>query len=113
MSTAERIEALGGIGGLVRDVEAAWEDEDAERTRAITTAAFMVCRYAPDAPDAVTREAIARCAGWLRETPVGNLEEEEVGDQRAKYQPSQMSALRNSGAMALLNPWKVRRAGRI
>ena len=80
-------------------------------TRLLAVAAALVNRYAPDAPDAVANEAAIRAAGWLAEQPSASITSETEGDIRTSYAPTMLSALRHSGAMALLSPWKVRRAG--
>ena len=78
-----------------------------------STAAELVERYAPDAPQPVKNEAVVRCAGWLQQQPSAAIRGETVGPLSVDYAPTHMSALRHSGAMALLAPWKVRRAGAI
>ena len=82
-------------------------------TRLLAVATALVTRYAPAAPDAITNEATIRCAGWLAEQPSAAIRSETEGDVSTSYAPSMQSALRHSGAMALLSPWKVRRAGAI
>ena len=76
-------------------------------------AVALVERYAPKAPEAVQNEAVIRTAGWLDEQPRGGVRSETIGDETFEYAPAMVSALRHSGAMALLSPWKVRRAGAI
>ena len=73
--------------------------------------AELVERYASGAPAAVKSESVIRAAGWLhgnkpglRKVSISNIDIEFSGGQ---------SALRNSGAMSLLSPFKVRRAGAI
>ena len=73
--------------------------------------AALVERYAVGAPEAVKSEAVIRAAGWLysnrpgiRKVGVSNIDIEFKGGQ---------SALRHSGAMALLSGFKIRRAGKI
>ena len=73
----------------------------------------LVRRYAPLAPLAIHREAVIRTAGWLVEQPAAAVRSESVGDISTAYAATHTSALRHSGAMALLSPWKVRRAGSI
>ena len=78
-------------------------------------AAALVERYAGGAPGAVKSEAVIRCAGWLHESIPG------LADSKLSAGPVEVvktfspgfSALRHSGSMALLSPWKIRRAGRI
>ena len=87
--------------------------DTATATRLLAVATALVERYAPDAPDAISNEAAIRSAGWLADQPSAAIRSETEGDISTDYSPSQMSALRHSGAMALLSPWKVRRAGAI
>ena len=81
--------------------------------RLLAVASALVERYAPEAPEAISNEAAIRSAGWLADQPSAAIRSETEGDISTDYAPSQMSALRHSGAMALLSPWKVRRAGAI
>ena len=83
------------------------------QTGCCPVAVSLVERYAPAAPDGVQNEATIRCAGWLADTPAASLQAEQYGDVSVTWAPGQLSALRHSGAMALLSPWKVRRAGSI
>ena len=77
------------------------------------TAAALVERYAANAPQAVKNEAVTRTAGYLMEQPMPALRESTTGPISYAFAPSHVSALRHSGAMALLSPWKVRRGGAI
>ena len=87
---------------------------DAMALRLLPVSVALVERYAPDAPEAVQNEATIRCAGWLIESPAGPFRSETTGDVRSGYDTSRaLGALRHSGAMGLLSPWKVRRAGAI
>ena len=81
--------------------------------RLLPVAAELVDRFAPDAPEAVSNEAAIRCAGWLAEAPSSGVRSESLGDVRTSWTPAMTGALRHSGAMALLSPWKVRRAGAV
>ena len=83
----------------------------AERLHPVAVA--LVERYAPDAPEDVANEAVIRVAGWLYESPSSGVRSESVGDISTSWSPNMTSALRHSGAMALLSPWKVRRAGAV
>ena len=84
--------------------------DDSKLDRLGSTAAALVERYAPGAPQPVKNEAVIRCVGWLAEQPGASIRSEQVGDVRTEYAPTSLSALRHSGAMALLTAWKVRRA---
>ena len=104
----------------VDDFNAGGGDGEAAEVRALrgrvrigSTAAALVERYAPGAPQAVRNEAAARCAGWLFEAPASGARMEAQGEVRTAFSPAATGALRSSGAMGLLSPWKVRRAGAI
>ena len=73
-------------------------EETAEVTRLLTYATEAVTRHAPNAPDEVHKEAVIRLAGYLFDQPFAG------GGRFA--QP-----LRNSGAAAILFPYRVHRAG--
>ena len=93
----------------VREVANAPEQEPAvERMHA--AAVLLVERYAPSAPPAVQNEAAARTLHYLfqRESSDQIL----MGDAglQASFAAGAVSALRNSGGMSLLSPWKIRRA---
>ena len=81
--------------------------------RLLPVAVALVNRYAPGAHDAVANEAAIRTAGYLAEMPAAAVRSEAVGDVSQGFAVTHLSALRHSGAMALLSPWKVRRAGAI
>ena len=87
--------------------------DEAETLRLIEAGAALVERYAPGAPEAVKNEAVIRCAGYLQETPPAAIRSERTGEIATGYFRDSASALRHSGAMAILSPWKVRRAGAI
>ena len=89
------------------------EDDDDVTHRLGEAAAALVERHAPGAPQAIRNEAVIRCAGWLREAPAAGVRAESMGDISTTFAPSMTGALRASGAMGLLGPWRVRRAGAI
>ncbi len=96
------------------ELEAALAINDALAARLHPVAVALVERYAPDAPEAVQNEATIRCAGWLIETPAGGIRSESTGDVRTGFDTARsLGALRHSGALGVLSPWKVRRAGAI
>ena len=73
----------------------------------------IVRRFAPDAPEAVQREAVIRFGGYLAQSDFGGIRQETIGPLTTEYVVNHQAAFRNCGAMALLSPWKVRRAGAI
>ncbi len=87
---------------------------DAARAEHVLAATWaLVERYSPAAPAAVQREAVIRAGGWIVQQPAAGVRSETEGDIATSFAPSMTGALRSSGAMALLSPWKVRRAGAI
>ena len=82
-------------------------------TRLLAVVKPTVERYAPDAPTAIQNEAAIRFGGWLNESPASGARSESIGDISTTFSPMATGGLRASGAMALLSPWKVRRAGAI
>lgn len=87
---------------------------DATRAGHLLAASWaLVHRHAPAAPVSLLREATIRTAGYLSEQPTTAIRSESTGDISTSYAASNMSALRHSGAMALLTSWKIRRAGAI
>ena len=85
--------------------------------RLLPVASALVTRYGPLAPDAIQNEAVIRTSGWLENQPASACSRDQVAlpgglSQVFAFRPS-LGALRGSGAMALLSPWKVRRGGLI
>ena len=74
-------------------------EETAEATRLLAYATEAVTKHAPDAPDAVHDEAVIRLAGYLFDQPTAS--------RNLAYADS----FRNSGAAAILLPYRVHRAG--
>lgn len=75
------------------------------------TAGALVENYAASAPDAIKREAVIRCAGWLLDSPAGNLRSETTGPFSTDYAASQRGAMLHSGAKGLLYSWRTKTAG--
>ena len=76
-------------------------EETAEATRLLAYATEAVTRHAPDAPDVVHNEATIRIAGYLFDQPTAS--------RNAAF----ANALRNSGAGAILLPYRVHRGGNV
>ena len=82
-----------------------------ENLRLHAAAVAIVDRYAAGAPEAISNEAAIRVAGYLRgdDPGVRALRSVKVGE--LEIEPRAVgSALRLSGAMALLAPYRARRA---
>ena len=82
-------------------------------TRLLAVATELVTRFAPDAPAAIANEACIRTSAWINEAPASGVRSESIGDISTTFSPMATGALRASGAMSLLSPWKIRRAGEI
>ena len=78
-------------------------------TRLLPVARAIVEKYADAAPEAIKNESIIRICGYFAEARFGGFVSNET-----KIPPSShAAAFRNSGAQALVSPWKRRRAGRV
>ena len=108
MTVTERIEQLGGVQELARGVDVSDAGRDGHLERIVEVAAHIVCRFAPGAPAIVQREAVWRCASWMLHSTKGSITSVTTGPRETSYGIGQLSALRHSGAMAILSPWKVR-----
>ena len=94
-------------------------DNDTEQIRLfdrlISVASALVEKYAPLAPQDVQNEAAIRVIGYLKDTPKSAVLSIDGGGRGfssgTTYPSGVRSALRHSGAMAILSPWKIRRAG--
>ena len=82
-------------------------------TRLLAVSTELVNRYAPAAPDSVGNEAVIRTAGYLSEQPAAPIRSEKTGNIESSFAVTHLSAVRHSGAMALLSPYKIRRGGAI
>ena len=81
----------------------------AEAERLLPVARALIMQYSRDAPEAIKNESIIRICGYFSEARYGGFVSNET-----KIPPaSHAAAFRNSGAMALVSPWKRRRAGRV
>ena len=75
--------------------------ETAQAVRLLAYASTAVTKHAPNAPSVVQNEAVTRLAGYLFDQPF-------VGRG-----PAYANALRNSGAAAILLPYRIHRAGSV
>ena len=69
-------------------------------TRVRDAVTALVEKYAPDAPDAVKDQATVQAVGYIWESPAS-----------APARMNFANAMQNSGANALLAPWRVHGAG--
>lgn len=75
--------------------------------RLLPVAVAMVERFAADAPVEIRNEAVIRLAGWLRQSPPGDLVPTGVGGIEFSWRPgASRNAMRQSGAVGLLAPWR-------
>ena len=75
-------------------------------------ASAMIERFAPDAPDEIRNEATLRCAAWMHAREPKPLQGLNIGGMRLDFRERFYSphAMVNSGARAILEPWRTRRA---
>ena len=95
------------------DFETALKVDTLTATRLHGVAVALVEKYAPLAPEAVMDEAALRVGGYLNEMPKPALRRESAGDFSISYVQGATDPLRHSQAMAILSPYKQRRAGAI
>ena len=89
-------------------------ETDTTTAEGLLTAAWpIICDYAPNAPPAVRQEALIRFAGWLAEAPATGVRSEAIGPLQRSYMTSATGGFSQSGARALLGPFRARRAGLI
>ena len=69
-------------------------------TRIQNAVTALIEQYAPDAPDAVKDQATVQAVGYIQEAPAS-----------APARMNFANAMQNSGANALLAPWREHRAG--
>ena len=93
------------------EVAAETGSDSATAERLLAVASALVEKYGANAPEAVENEAVLRMAGYLYGQPKASIRAESVGSVSVDYAPSRQGALRHSGGMALLSPFKVRRGG--
>ena len=74
-------------------------EETAQAARLLSYATVAVEKHAPNAPSVVQNEAVTRLAGYLFDQPYA------VGGSTFA------NALRNSGAAAIMLPYRIHRAG--
>lgn len=91
------------VDQLARALRADASDADvsAELTRLLAVAVAMAQREAPDAPEAIRDEAAVRIAGWLYDAETATTRRDVA------------NALANSGARALLAPYRKHRAAAV
>ena len=87
---------------------------NATATRLLNVCKGFVERYAPDAPDDVHNEALLPTAAYLHpgDPSLRVLRSVKVLDALEVEPRAPGSAVRLSGAAALMSPWRVRRAVR-
>ena len=89
-------------------VTAVSEATNENSIRVGSVAAALVESYAPGAPQAVKNEAVLRICGWLLGTPSQAIRSGNAGPLSVSYDTRRAvgGALRNSGAMGLLAPFR-------
>ena len=87
---------------------------DVTATQATAAAEATVDRYAPTAPDAIKLVAVSRLARWYQSFPADGTTNVGHGDQTlATMKAGTVGALKGSGALELLAPWRTPRARKV
>ena len=85
--------------------------DDAIIQRVGSVASERVERETSNAPQSVRDESMIRYAGYLYSADFGAIRKESIGPLDVEHITNHANAWRNSGAAALLSPYKIRRAG--
>ena len=86
-------------------------DGNAAAARLLAVASQVVAQYAGAAPDAIANEAATRVAAYLLADDAGARVLRQLKTESVEIEiRAPGSAVRLSGAGALLSPWRVRRA---
>ena len=113
--TVAQVKAQVMVSEAAKDVQGLYSRQsfdDGFWTAKLEAAKLLVERFAPNAPASIQNEACLRTIGYLFDRSAG-LQERSSDGLTVAQAPGQISALRHSGAMALLSPWKVRRGGAV
>ena len=100
----------------VSELETLTGADTATATRLLSLATELVTRYVNNTatPESILNESVIRLSGWLHNSPPSRTNELSIGaDISIRVSVSHNAALRHSGAMSLLSPYKKRRASPI
>ena len=83
------------------------------QARLLAVATALVEDYAPEAPEAVSNEAVARLCGWLLQAPSDGAVADTDDTYTRRWARHGQRGFLLSGAQDLLRPWRVQaeRAG--
>ena len=95
------------------ELATAIDETDAIAARLLAVASAVVAQYAPDVPVALANEGVIRVAAHLANQSSGAEREVKITEHLSVAYRAPGSALRLSGASALLSPWRKRTAGRV
>lgn len=113
---ARTAEDAGGVTLTIQDLRAevsgAASRSDARLSRLLAVVSESILQYASQAPAAIQNEAACRLCAYLLNCSAGTVRRGEVGNSASvEFVTNHAPFFRNSGAAALLAPWRVRRAG--
>ena len=83
--------------------------EGADREDIPQAAAYIVTEYAPTAPRPVLRVAALRVAHYLSDFAAASVTRAEGDGEQLTFVRGFQNALRTSGAVGMLAPWRKRR----
>lgn len=109
-----RVQAVCQGGTVHTAGDGSFGPDDTRTDELGKVAASYVTMYAPSAPQEMRDEAALRIAGYIAQSDFGAISSEtSVGNSLMHFVTNHASMVRNSGALALLSPWRQRRAGSI
>ena len=109
-SATAAVAQAAAVARLKAAVRGAADESDERACSLGMTAAAYIERAAPGAPQAIKDEAVIRFAGYLASSDFGAVKREQVGEVAFEHATNHGRIFYNSGAGALLSPWKKRRA---
>ena len=107
----DAVEVAAALVEIRASVETALSDTALKRLGSVS--AELVERYASEAPPNCKTEAVIRTIGWLAARPADSRMSQSAVGVDTQWAPGMTGALRHSGAMSILSPFKIRRAGKI
>ena len=99
------------VAELAGALGASAADDGDQLARVGAVASALVEDFAAGAPLPVRVEAVLRTSGWLWDTPSAGVRSDTVGPISVDFTPTHTGALRASGGMSLLSPWRRRSGG--
>ena len=95
------------------ELATAIDETAAIASRLLAVASELIAQYSPGAPEAIANEGVIRISAYMANQSSGSEREVSITEHVKIAYRAPGSALRLSGAAALLSPWRKRTAGRV